>query len=378
MDKFEKMLGPLGKKLKKMFKGQEAISGIDIGSNTIKVATAVQTPNGFAFTKFVSCPTPPATIKDGAIVDASTLGETISQLLVSSNFPANSPVVSAVSGQSVLIRPIMMTQMSSQDLQGAIKFEAEKYLPYSVSDAQISGHILKTNVEGDGKQMEVLLVAAPNEMVKNNREVIQIAGGVPDAVDLEPFALLRSLELDAKTASSEQTVALINLGASSSSINIFKGGMLRHNRTISVAGNSFTKAIGQSLNLSFEEAEKIKKEKGVIRVENDATPVAPTTMRIFNIINPVLAELVREVQRSFDYYRSRYKGESVDLVILSGGTACFKNIEVYMTNELSIECQIANPFRSVSIANVEGIAVEELEALAPMAMVVTGLALRSE
>ena len=84
------------------------------------------------------------------------------------------------------------------------------------------------------------------------------------------------------------------------------------------AGNSFTKAISQSLNLSFEEAEKIKQEKGVIRSEKDGTPVAPTTMRIFNVILTSLKDLVAEIQRSFDYYRSRYKGETVDRVILSG------------------------------------------------------------
>jgi type IV pilus assembly protein PilM len=143
-----------------------------------------------------------------------------------------------------------------------------------------------------------------------------------------------------------------------------------------VAGNSFTKAIGQSLNLSFEEAEKIKKEKGVIRVEKDATPVAPTTMRIYNVIIPVLTELITEIQRSFDYYRSRYRGESVDLIILSGGTARFKNIDAYIANELGIQCQIADPFKNISLSGVGGMTPEEIREQAPSLMVVMGLALR--
>lgn len=363
--------------LKKLFKGKEEVAGIDIGSSTIKIGQATKSPNGYQYTRFAWCPTPPMTIKDGAIVDARVLGETIRQLLSTSGFTATR-MVSAVSGQSVVIRPINMTQMTERELQHAIKFEAERYLPYSVAEAQINGHILRNSIEGDDKMMEVLLVAAPNEMVKNTQEVIKMAQATPDAIDLEPFALLRALSRGVDPDTLKQTIALINLGASSSSINIFKAGVLRHNRTITVAGNSFTKAIGQSLNLSFEEAEKIKKDKGVIRVEKDATPVAPTTMRIFNVIIPVLTELVTEIQRSFDYYRSRYKGESVDLVVLSGGTAKFKNIDIYISNELSIECQIANPFRNISIQNVQGITPDDLEDLAPMAMVVTGLALRSE
>ena len=370
------------KKIQSLFKPKEEVIGVDIGSNTIKLASISRSSTGCSLTRLNSCPTPSMTIKDGAIIDAHALGETIGDLLRESGFSTSAPprVVSAVSGQSVVIRPISIAQMTERELQTAIKFEAEQYLPYSVTEAMVSGMMLNKNEDKskDGnKQMDVLLVAAPNEMVKNTREVIQQAGATPDAVDLEPFALLRALELCIDEHTLNKTIALINLGAASSSINIFKAQELRHNRTIGVAGNSFTKAIGQSLNLSFEEAEKIKKEKGQIRVENDATPVAPTTMRIFNVVIPVLTELVTEIQRSFDYYRSRYQNESVDLVILTGGTSRFKNIEIYMSNELGVECQIANPFRGMSLQDVKGASPQTIEDMAPMAMVVMGLALRS-
>lgn len=360
----------------KFFGAKGAVAGLDLGSNTLKIAQLTKTPAGLQLTKLASAPTPPLSIKDSAIVDARLLGESVKALAVNNKLNV-SKVVGAVAGQSVVIRPITMTQMTEREMQAAIRFEAEKYLPYSVAEAQIIGSILRKSIDGDEKSMEVLLVAAPNEMVKNTEEVVKMSGLGLEAIDLEPFALLRALQnmVDAETF--KQTIALINLGAASSSINIFKEGMLRHNRTISVAGNSFTRAIGQSLNLSFEEAEKIKKEKGVIRVEKDATPVAPTTMRIFNVIVPVLTELTTEVQRSFEYYRSRYRGESVDLVILSGGTAKFKNIDQYLSGELGVACQLANPFKNISVENVAGMAKDVLQDQAPAFAVVTGLALRS-
>lgn len=365
--------------LKKIFKKEEEVCGMDIGSNTIKVAAMVRGKKGLQLTRYASCPTPPATIKDGAIVDAQTLGETIKELLRENNFPAECPIVSAVSGQSVVIRPIRMPIMTERELSTSIQYQAEQYLPYAVSDAQVSGLILQESIPDDPKMMEVLLVAAPKEMITNTRELIQIAGAVPEAVDLEPFALLRALqESNPEFSTSDKTIALINLGASSGSINIFKAGLLRQNRTISVAGNSFTKAIGQELNLSFEEAERFKIEKCEVLVGDDSEPVAPKTKRVFKIIVPVLNDLVRDIQLSFDYYRSKEKAESVDLVVLSGGTSRMKNIDVYLANELSIECQIANPFRSASIENVQGIEADDLEALAPMAMVVAGLALRKQ
>lgn len=359
---------------KRLFSKAPETGAIDIGSNTIKVAMVTEKGSNVTLYRYAQCPTPPMTIKDGAIVDSQLLGDTIHNLLASNNIEAGK-LVSAVAGQQVVIRPIQMTKMKQNEVDQAIKFEAERYLPYSVADASISGKIISDDI-GDGRSMEVLLIAVPNEIVENAKEVVKMAQVDPGPIDLEPLALYRGLKFCTDAERIQQTLALINLGASFSSINIFKEGVLRHNRTISIAGNSFTKAIGQSLNLSFEEAEKIKKEKGVIRVEKDATPVPPTTMRIFNLIIPVLTELVTEIQRSFDYYRSRYKGESVDLVVLSGGTAKFKNIDAYLFNELGVECQLANPMKNLSIQKVPGWTAEDLEEAAPAAMVVLGLALR--
>lgn len=362
--------------LKSLFAGKSTVGGLDVGSNTIKIAQVGKTSSGqFQLERIAVGPTPPMAVKDGAVVDVRVLGDAIRQLYASQSFTVQK-VDGVVSGQSVVIRPINMTAMTPKELKNAIKFEAERYLPYSVADAQIDGIPLRNSVDGDDKTMEVLLVAAPRETLRNAQEVIKQSGIQPNAIDLEPMSLVRALKVNTDAQLFEQTIALINLGANSSSINIFKAGMLRHNRTITVAGNSFTKAIGQSLNLSFEEAEKIKKDKGVIRVEKDATPVAPTTMRIYNVIIPVLNELITEIQRSFDYYRSRYRGESVDAIFLSGGTARFKNIDQYIYNELGIQCQLADPFKNISLSGVSGMSVEEIREMAPSLMVVVGLALR--
>ena len=351
------------------------VGAVDLGSSTIKICQIVGPATSPKFFRVATCPTPPMTIKDGSIVGSQALGDTIKQALAAGNINCKR-IVTTVSGQQVVIRPIAMTKMTEKELNQAIKFEAERYLPYSVAEAQISGKIISDDA-GDGKNnMEVLLIAVPNDVVNNAREVIKMADVEPGAIDLEPLALYRALKACVDDEEINKTIALINLGASSSSINIFKAGVLRHNRTISVAGNSFTKAIGQSLNLSFEEAEKIKKDKGIIKVEKDPTPLPPTTMRIFTVIGPVLSELVTEIQRSFDYYRSRYKGETVDLVILAGGTAKFKNIDAYLAGELGVRCQVANPFSRISTQGVPGLSPEELADLAPMMMVVTGLALR--
>jgi len=362
---------------KRLFQKAPDMGAIDIGSSSVKLAVVDKKKSGQdELLYFAVAPTPPMTIKDGSILDAQTLGDTIAGLLRANNIQMkNFKLLSAVSGQQVVIRPVPMTKMKPEEVKQAIRFEAERYLPYPVADAYVTGEILSPDI-GDGRQMEVLLIAVPNEILEAGREVVKMSGVEPAGIDLEPLALQRSLRLFLTDEQYDGTVVLVNCGASFSSINIFSAGRLKHNRTISVAGNSFTKAIGQSLNVSFDEAEKIKKEKGVIKVDGDAEDVAPTTQKIFNLVEPVLKDFVTEVQRSIDYYRSRNKDEGIDLVVLSGGTAAFKNIDAYLSKEFGVDCVIANPFSNLNLTKVKGMTSSEMRDLAPASMVVLGLALQ--
>jgi type IV pilus assembly protein PilM len=363
--------------IKRLFQKAPDMGAIDIGSSFVKFAVVEKKKSGQPdLLYFAVAPTPPMTIKDGSILDAQTLGDTIAGLLRSNSINAQKfKLVSAVAGQQVVIRPIPMTKMKPEEVRQAIRFEAERYLPYPVADATVSGTILSDDV-GDGRQMEVLLVAVPNEIVEAAREVIKMAEVEPAGITLEPLALQKSLQFCLSEAQLNGTVVLVNVGASFSSINIFSAQRLKHNRTISIAGNSFTKAIGQSLNVSFDEAEKIKKEKGVIKVDGGGEDVAPTTQKIFNLVEPVLKDFVTEVQRSIDYYRSRNKDEGIDLVVLSGGTAAFKNIEAYLSKEFGVDCIVANPFANLNLSKVKGMTSSELRESAPASMVVLGLALQ--
>ncbi len=360
---------------KKLFKKAPEQGAIDIGSSNIKFAVVEKVKAGPPkLLHFAVAPTPPMAIKDGSILDAQALGDTIGGLLRANDIQTSKfRLACAVAGQQVVIRPIPMTKMKAEEVRQAIRFEAERYLPYPVADATVQGTILSEDT-GDGRTMEVLLVAVPNEIVEAAREVVKLAEVEPAAINLEPLALQKSLQFCLDEQSLNGTVVLVNIGASFSSINIFSAQRLRHNRTISIAGNSFTKAIGQSLNVSFDEAEKIKKEKGVIKVEGDSEEVAPATQKIFNLVEPVLKELVTEVQRSIDYYRSRYKDGNIDLVVLSGGTASFKNIEAYLGKEFGVKCVMANPFASFNTGSLKGMTSSELADFAPASMVVLGLA----
>lgn len=350
-------------------------AGLDVGSSTTKMVEVFKVSDSIKVHSVALCQTPPLAIKDEVISDTSLVAEEIKKLLVAQKFEAKK-IVTLVSGRSVVIRTIEMTTMTERELKNSIKFEAERYLPYSVAEAQIDGVIIKKPLPEDEKKMEVLLLAALKDRITDSEEVAKRAGLQVSAIELEPLAFLRLLQYSFSQEELKHTIALINVGASNTTINIFKDGMLRHNRVVTVAGNSFTRAIGQGMSLSFEEAEKLKKEKGVIRVEREGAPVAPTTMRIFNLIAPVLTELVTEIQRTFDFYRSRYRGETVDIIYLTGGTSKFKNLDLFLADEIGVKVEKFDPFKKVQLESGAGVSKEELPELMPHLSVVLGLALR--
>lgn len=350
--------------------------GLDLGSATLKAAQVAKASDGFRIVKSAVRATPASAIKEGGrIHDPKQIAEEVRELVAAGGV-SSKRVVSAVSGPHVVIRTITMPKMTEKELHNSIKYEAERYIPYSVAEAQVAGSILRNPIPGDEANMEVLLMASPKEIVLGVEEVIRLAGLDADAIELEPIALLRLARLVLPEDVLKQTVALINVGASSTSISIMKEGTLRNSRTISVAGNGLTRAISQAMNTGFEEAETLKKEKGEVRVEADTTPVPPATMRIFNIMLPVLTELATEIQRSFDFYRSRYRGESVDVVYLSGGTSQLKNLDRYIAGELGVHVELLNPIPGNAKGGVGGFSQEETEKMLPIIPVSLGLAAR--
>lgn len=355
---------------------QQAIVGLDLGSSSIKVAQVVKSPEGFKVLKLRARPTPTAGVKDdGRIIDPALLGKEVKMLFEDAGITAKQ-IVSTVSGSHVIVRTVTMPVMTEKELQHSIRYEAERYIPYSVAEAQVAGSVLRNPIPGDEKNMEVLLLASPKEIVQGVESTIAAAGLDAAAIELESLALLRIAKFVLLPEVLKQTIALINIGASSTSISIFKDESLRNSRTISLAGNSFTRAISQAMNTNFEEAEKLKREKAVVRIEMDTTPIPPASVRIFNVILPVLSELTTEIQRSFDFYRSRYRGESVDAIYLSGGTSLLKNLDQYLAGELGVHVEMMNPIPGKTKEGIPGASPEEAVQLPQISVVALGLATR--
>ncbi len=337
--------------------------GLDIGASSVK---AVQLKQGRGTNELVRlgiAPLHPETIVDGVIMDSGTVISAIQQIF-SENQIKTKDVVVAVSGHSVIVKKIRVAKMKPSELEEAIPFEAEQYVPYSIEDVNLDFQVLES-VEPAANELDVLLVAVKKDIINDYLSIISTAGLNAVVVDVDAFALENAFEL-AYELDRHQVVGLVNLGAAVMNINILQGGISEFTRDSPLGGNRYTESIQKMLGLSYEQAETLKLGGAVGgRTLQDAQPA----------IDMVNAEVAGEIRRSFDFFRSSSHSETIHRVLLSGGCARLPGLVEYLSENLEIPFEVANPLRNIR-ADPKRFDPAHLETIAPQLTVSVGLALR--
>ncbi|MFN3648090.1 MAG: type IV pilus assembly protein PilM [Armatimonadota bacterium] len=239
------------------------VVGLDIGSATIK-ACELDIRGGKANLRGIAVlPTPEGAVVNDEIIDPVALGKSIGQVFKQAGIKARK-VVTCVSGNSSLVvRIIEVPKMTRAELQETMKWEIERHVPFAAEQVVMDYQPLVAPEEvADGQNMEVLLAVAQEASVMRHLEALQAAGLKAVAIDIEPLAQSRSLIDLANGAGPEGTVALVDIGASTTDIGIYKDGRIAFTRTIQLAGNNLTKAISDVLGQPLAEAERLKRELG--------------------------------------------------------------------------------------------------------------------
>ena len=217
-----------------MAKGKLAV-GLDIGSGSVKLCVLKRAKRGnYQLQSFAMIPLPPEAIVDGALMNSTAVVDAIQELFASQKV-RHKEVSTSVSGHSVIIKKINLPQMTAEELEESIQWEAEQYIPFDINDVNIDVQILNTESTQAG-QMDVLLVAAKKDMVNDYTEVIHNAGLTPVVVDIDAFAVQNQFEINYEVPRSE-TVVLVNIGASVTNINVLANGISTFTRDISIGGS---------------------------------------------------------------------------------------------------------------------------------------------
>jgi type IV pilus assembly protein PilM len=327
--------------------------GLDIGSSYVKVLELSNNKGRWKIENFGMKKLPPEAIVDGALMNSNIIVDSIRELVTSHKIKTKD-VVTSVSGHSVIIKKINLPVMTREELEESIQWEAEQYIPFDINDVNIDVQILNPVGDETG-QMEVLLVAAKKDMINDYTSIVQEAGLNPVCMDVD---------------SPDETVVLVNIGASIININVLRGGTTAFTRDITLGGNQYTEEIQKQLNVSYEEAEALKIGGDIVR---DSQAVVPEEVE--SIIRSVSDNVATEIQRSLDFYAATSTEDEISRVYLSGGSARVPGLTRTIQEKTGLPVELINAFRRIEI-NEKEFNTAFLDEVAPMAAVAVGLALR--
>jgi type IV pilus assembly protein PilM len=348
-----------------LFGKSKGLVGVDIGSSAIKVVELKPGGKGgneYQLTNLGLEPLPPEAIVDGAIMDSGAVIDAIQRLFTAQKIKTND-VATSVSGNAVIVKKISLPQMTTEELAESIHWEAEQYIPFDIQDVSLDYEVVEGG--GSGGNMDVLLVAVKKDKIGDYTSAISQAGKNPAIVDVDVFALQNCYEVN-YGIDAGRVVALLNVGASIMNINITKGATSIFNRDIAVGGNQYTDAIQKDLNLSFDQAEALKKGAQVEGANPDSLPP---------ILQAVSENIALEIQKTFDFFKATSSEDRIDRIFLSGGTAKVKGLQELLADRFDAGVEMLNPFNSVTY-NPRDFDPDFISDIGPSAAIAVGLAAR--
>jgi len=345
-----------------VFGKKDNLVGLDIGSRSIKAAEIVDTKRGPTLKHFGIVDIAHGAIEEGTINDPETVAESIQQLFKSYNIKESNVAVS-IGGYSVIVKKINVQTMAEEQLQETIHFEAEQYIPFDISDVNLDFQILGEN-ESNPNQMNVFLVAAKKDMVNDYINLVNLAGLNPCIVDVEAFALQNSFE--ANYNAQDENIALIDIGASKTSLNILKANSSVFMRDVSLGCGQINQKIMSLIECSFEEAEQLKYGDKPDRLTPDD---------LKGIVSSVVADWCTEIRRALDFFYSTYPEDQIKRIIISGGGANISEFRQLLATEASAEVESINPFKNFHLEdkNFDDAFIKQI---GPQAAISMGLAMR--
>lgn len=336
--------------------------GVDIGTSFLKVVELSQWGERVRLTNYGKLSAKSIYEKPFRTFEKNTLtlsnkdvGRAIKGVLQETGIKTTKAVFS-IPDFSSFFTHFELPPMTQEEIPGAVEFEARRHIPIPLSEVAFDWEIIKGK-PGKDERLRILMVAVPNELIRQYRDIADLAGLELVSLEAEVFGLMRST----KDAIEEDAVLLMDMGAQSTTVNVVNRGVLYASHSIDVGGNELTNRIAKSLSVSYEEAETKKQQDGVNLVFDN-----------IRILSPLIDVILLEVQKIIQNTKTETQLEPKRL-ILAGGSAKLPGLREYMGDGLGMETEMIDPFRNVFYPPM---LEEVIRAMGPKYAVALGMALR--
>lgn len=344
-------------------RGKTSMVGVDIGSSSVKAVELQGRGSDLQLLNLGFETLQADSVVDGQIMELNAVSNAIGSIFNEHKIKTTR-VAAGVNGHSVIVKNIVLPQMTEDELQESFAWHAEEHIPFDISDVNLDYHVMNRSDDA----IHVLLAACKRDKVANLKQAIQLAGKQPSIVDVDAFALQNCYELNYDPQPGH-VVALLNIGASTTNINILNGVRSVFTRDATFGGNQYTSLLQKEMGLTFDQAEAVKRGMPVPEgiEQRDISPILDTVSDI----------LALEIQKTMDFYRATVEeGESaVEKILVSGGGSKLKGLVEFLSKRFEMPVEVFDPFRKIKVDS-RGFDPEYMREIVPEMAIAVGLALR--
>ena len=343
-----------------LFGRKRTTVGLDIGSGLIKLVAISHGSGEPVLTKVALTTVVDDAIVEGEVMDTGIVADAIRGLMQSAGIKSKQVVI-AVGGRDVIIKKIAMERVKEAEARQLIRWEAEQHVPFDMENVELDFQIL--DPDGEGLQMNVLLVAAKRELVENKMALLTQAGLQPSIIDVDAFALHNAFQLNHPDAM-HGVVGLVNLGHETTNINIMEDGIPVLTRDLPLGTRRFREDLQRERGLSAEDADKLL--QGFERSE---------------VLEPFLEtrgeELAVGIERAAAFLQSASRSAGgLGRLYTTGGGSRIPGLNRVLADRLRLPVQQANPIERLQVAE-DVLSTLNPDEVGPLLMLPIGLALRS-
>ncbi|HXS73512.1 MAG TPA: pilus assembly protein PilM [Rhodanobacteraceae bacterium] len=341
-----------------------SLIGVDISSTAVKLLQLSQTGARYRVEHYAVEPLPPNAVVEKNIVEVEAVGDAIRRAIARTG--ARTRFASAaVAGSAVITKVIPMpADLTEDDLEGQIQVEANQYIPYPIEEVSLDFEKLGP-VKDNPEMLNVLLAASRTENVDMRVAALDLGGLTARVIDVEVFAMENAFKLiaDQLTVSRDAVIALVDVGATMTTLSVLKNQRTIYSREQVFGGKQLTDEVMRRYGLSYEEAGMAKRQGGL-----------PESYEI-EVLEPFKEAMVQQISRLLQFFYAGSEFGKVDQIVLAGGCASIAGVSEMAEEQLGVPCVVANPLASMSLS--PKLQAQTLAQDAPALMIAAGLALRS-
>ncbi|MFH1062897.1 MAG: type IV pilus assembly protein PilM [Candidatus Omnitrophota bacterium] len=304
---------------------------LDIGSSSIKIMILKYDKQNIILQDAIFIPIPHI---------VTTTEEKLSNFIKKSIMPIaksplfkNSSILTLLSRNTMIVKFISLPTIEKQEIEKMLSFEAEQHLPFPLSEIEMDYQIISQ----DPPESKVILIAAKKSVIKEHLNLLETLGLYPDSIKVSSIALYNSaLSRTRKSGLYLQ----VHIGAVHTDINIIYNNQLSFCRNIAWGSKDLTLRLSKNLNLSFDNAQKLKHENGIIITKQEANEI----QKNISLISAKWADdLILEINRTLESFQINTGKNDIQQLNLSGGGACLINFNEYLREKLKIKTAMEKP-----------------------------------